>query len=796
MRTLKKTLALVLVLAMMFSLCITASADFTDAEEITNELAVNTLVALGVIEGMPDGSFDPEGTLTRAQAAKIIAYLDGVGEYAADPAETGFTDVPASHWASGYIAYCVDNGIIDGRGDGTFDPSGKLTGYAWAKMLVAAAKVIPTNDDGEPLVSLTGSAWQINTAKYATQLGLWKGDDTSKADPASRDNACLAGFNWLMADQQARLADNFGMGLEETTAANAYGIEDQTTYYLYDLEDEDAEAVVVYEEVEEPVLTYTATTKLSKVAEDLGLSGSKKVILNGEDLTRATKGDLQDSANGVKVLVYADGKDDDGVALYTSYAIYEYIDVLGKNDVVAAKAATATTDAVPAHIILDGVEVNYETEAYAKDDAIIYNIGTGEDGTIALNVAEAKAVVGKVTSTAATYIRIDGEKYEYAADSKDLTTAGAGAVIDGTYTFYLDSMGYIKAVADAPKAEEVAKNYVYVIGVAAKAAKGDSNDLFEVVAGDAAVAQAQIMDLETGTVSVVNQAVVYDKEATVKGYYYADAKGEATDVPVTEILAENGAVMAIMEYVVLEDGSYVFADAELDTVTLTEKTAKVAAGLFANSATVVNYVEYTVKDGDYSATVTTKTGIANFPKESKTYEGALVTADKNGVVSEITIVKPADEPESTEVNYAIFNAIGETDAKGTKVSFYVAGELVEYYDARVAAEGEELPELAKGTVYDITIDTKGKLAGAEAIEAVNSKLMTVVAIDNTYLLLKSNGDKDYTVYFAKDGFVAYDADANFTATELAVEDTIWVYGATKDGTSWTGADLFIVDNAD
>ncbi len=683
MRTLKKTLALVLVLAMMFSLCITASADFTDAEEITNELAVNTLVALGVIEGMPDGSFDPDGTLTRAQAAKIIAYLDG--------------------------------------------------------------------------------------------------------------------FNWLMDAEQKRLDANFGKELVDTPAENAYGIVDQITYYLYDLEDKDAEGVVVYEEVEEPVLTYTTTTKLSKVAEDLGLSGSKKVILNGEDLTRATEGDLENSANGVKVLVYAGEKNDDDIATYTSYAIYEYVDVLGKNDVVAAKAATATADAVPAHIVLDNDfagtgTVNYETEAFAKDDVVIYNIGTNaKDEYIAMNVAEAKAVVGKVTSisTTAGYIRIDGEKYEYAYGCE--YAKGVEVAIDGTYTFYLDSMGYIKYVDEA-KTPEVAKNYVYVIGFAAKDNEGDENDLFEVVAGDAAVAQAQIMDLKTGTVSVVNQAVVYDKDA--KDYFYADANGEATDVTVTDMTAVEGTKGIIMEYVVLEDGSYVFADAELDTVTLTEKTAKVAAGLFANSATVVNYVEYTVKDGDYSATVTTKTGIANFPKESKTYEGALVTADKNGVVSEITIVKPADEPENTEVNYAIFNAIGETDAKGTKVSFYVAGELVEYYDARVAAEGEELPELAKGTVYDITIDAKGKLAGAEAIEAVNSKLMTVVAIDNTYLLLKSNGDKDYTVYFDKDGFVAYDADANFTATELAVEDTIWVYGATKDGTSWTGADLFIVDNAD
>ncbi len=53
------------------------SAVFTDANLISDYAAdsINTLAALGIISGQPDGSFEPQGALTRAQAARIIALV-------------------------------------------------------------------------------------------------------------------------------------------------------------------------------------------------------------------------------------------------------------------------------------------------------------------------------------------------------------------------------------------------------------------------------------------------------------------------------------------------------------------------------------------------------------------------------------------------------------------------------------------------------------------------------------------------------------------------------------------------
>ena len=73
----KKFLALVLALVMTMSL-VTISAgaeDFTDDASITYEEAVDVMTACGVVGGYADGSFNPQGTLTRGAAAKIICNM-------------------------------------------------------------------------------------------------------------------------------------------------------------------------------------------------------------------------------------------------------------------------------------------------------------------------------------------------------------------------------------------------------------------------------------------------------------------------------------------------------------------------------------------------------------------------------------------------------------------------------------------------------------------------------------------------------------------------------------------------
>ena len=196
----KKFLSLVLALVMTMSL-VTVSAgakDFTDDGKTTYGEAVDVISAIGVVDGYTDGSFNPDATLTRGAAAKIICNLilgpTTASALSADAAP--FKDVPTSNNFSGYIAYCAQKQIINGYNDGTFRPAATLTSYAFMKMLLGALGY-----DGE-IEGYTGANWSIQVAKTALNIGLDKGleGEFVGTKPVSREEAALYAFNMLQAD--------------------------------------------------------------------------------------------------------------------------------------------------------------------------------------------------------------------------------------------------------------------------------------------------------------------------------------------------------------------------------------------------------------------------------------------------------------------------------------------------------------------------------------------------------------------------------------------------------------------
>ena len=143
MRNLKKVLSLSLSLVMLLGLMMVgagAATTYTDADDITYTEAVDVMSAVGVFNGSDSGDFQPNGDLTREQAAKIITYML-LGQTAADALTTNtapFQDVAANRWSAGSIAYCVTMGIVAGDGNGRFYPTQTVTGYQFAKMLLVA----------------------------------------------------------------------------------------------------------------------------------------------------------------------------------------------------------------------------------------------------------------------------------------------------------------------------------------------------------------------------------------------------------------------------------------------------------------------------------------------------------------------------------------------------------------------------------------------------------------------------------------------------------------------------------
>ena len=217
MRNLKKTLCLVLALVFILGLCTVGAVgvNFDDENEIKYENAVKAMAGLGIIQGDDrdnDGKmeFRPKDGLTRAEAAKIIACVVAGPNINNWPARQVFDDVPADHWAARYIAYCQHNNIINGVGDGKFDPNGKVTLAAVAKMLLAAAGY---GKKGE----FTGPEWAYNVVATAMQTKVLTGLSGSNMEAdATREEMALLSYNTLLNVVQVVLDSNTNSYVPET----------------------------------------------------------------------------------------------------------------------------------------------------------------------------------------------------------------------------------------------------------------------------------------------------------------------------------------------------------------------------------------------------------------------------------------------------------------------------------------------------------------------------------------------------------------------------------------------------
>ena len=209
MKNLRKVLSLILVVAMACSFMMFASAkdyeEFTDAADISDKYleAVDVISALNIFIGDETGKLDPQGTFTRAQASKIVAYMS-IGNKAAESlTATGgiFADVPSTHWASKYIAFAANAGILNGDGDGNFRPEDSVTGAEVSKLMNT---VLGYGKKGE----YVGASWQINAISDGISRGLIVNVDDLTA-PALREEVIQAVFNTIRPDGANRNIQNF-----------------------------------------------------------------------------------------------------------------------------------------------------------------------------------------------------------------------------------------------------------------------------------------------------------------------------------------------------------------------------------------------------------------------------------------------------------------------------------------------------------------------------------------------------------------------------------------------------------
>ena len=134
--------------------------------------AVSALAEEGIISGMGNGVFAPEGSLTRAQFAKMMT-LAVTGEEPPPASLSSFSDVRPTDWFAPYVSECVNLGLFAGYEDGSFRPDEPVTKE---QMLAIAVRALPDgeSDDVSDSQAFTSgiSGWARGYVEQALEKGL------------------------------------------------------------------------------------------------------------------------------------------------------------------------------------------------------------------------------------------------------------------------------------------------------------------------------------------------------------------------------------------------------------------------------------------------------------------------------------------------------------------------------------------------------------------------------------------------------------------------------------------------
>ena len=148
----------------------------------------------GYVSGYPDGTFKPNGSTTRAEFASMIAKAMGYESEPSD-SDTMFPDVPNDFWAKAAINFCAQNGIIEGYDDGTFKPNQTITRQEAAAILNNAfdlAEKYGISDEQFPDDGKIAN-WASDHVYAAKASGLMNGDkDTGNFRPTDTIKRCEA----------------------------------------------------------------------------------------------------------------------------------------------------------------------------------------------------------------------------------------------------------------------------------------------------------------------------------------------------------------------------------------------------------------------------------------------------------------------------------------------------------------------------------------------------------------------------------------------------------------------------
>ena len=188
-----------------------AGKTFTDVKNHANQTAIEALASRGIINGKSDALFDPNATMTRAEFATIVVRGLGLPLKSSSP----FTDFAVNPWYGGTVATAYSYGIVTGTSATTFNPDGTITRQEAAVMVARAAKLCgmdTTRSDVEIRDTLapfgdyrTVASWASGALAFCYDTGIL--DDTEfDIEPLTAIKRCeVAEMIYRMLDKSALL---------------------------------------------------------------------------------------------------------------------------------------------------------------------------------------------------------------------------------------------------------------------------------------------------------------------------------------------------------------------------------------------------------------------------------------------------------------------------------------------------------------------------------------------------------------------------------------------------------------